>query len=139
MSEKPLDRNSYLKETSARFQQVHGNLDKIIVEAFPSAELVFEYNMPSCRVRITKEPITVWKGTIDPNYLFIAIVERKSGITLHLWDPRDYYGLEAVKDELTKVGFKVMRGCIHWNRKADYPIETVEKLIRGMEVEKNPS
>ena len=132
MVEEQLGRKSYLQKTAARFQAVFEELEDVIVDVFPSAEPVFEYGMTGWRVRITSRPITAWKGTIDPNYLFIAIVERKSGITLHIWDPRDYYGLERVAEELTGVGFKVMRGCIQWNRKADFPLETVKNLLRRL-------
>ena len=88
--------------------------------------------MPGFRAQITNIHKENLRGTFDLNHLQLFLVERKSGITLHIWDPRNYYGLDEVRDELTKIGFKVMRGCLVWNRKREYPVDRMKQLIGSL-------
>ena len=96
------------------------------------AESTFANGMPGFRARVTDTRQEDQRGTFDPNHLQLFPVERKSGITLRIWGPRNYYGLDEVRDELTKVGFKVMRGCLVWNRKREYPFERMKGLIASL-------
>ena len=121
-----------LDESSDRFKQVYADIEAVVRGIFPTAERVVAYKMPGFKIRIGDEGVKSWRGTIDPNYLQLFLVERKSGITLHLWNPRDYDGLERRRAELSAVGFKVMRGCIQWNRKQAYPVETVRSLLESV-------
>ena len=96
------------------------------------AESTFTHGMPGFRARVTDTRKEERRGTFDPNHLQLFLVERKSGITLHIWDPRNYYGLDEVRDEPAKVGFKVMRGCLVWNRKREHPFERMKGLIASL-------
>ena len=81
------------------------------------------------------------RGTLDPNWVQIYLVERKSGITLHLWNPVDFGSMQRRKPELSRLGFKVMVGCMQFNRKSDYPMDSVERLLedvrRSLETDAN--
>jgi len=123
----------YLGKSSDRFRQVYSELERVIEGVFPRGEQAFAYKMPGFRVKVSGREITGWKGTIDPNYLQIFLVERKSGITLHIWNPLDFYGLDKRREELTQAGFRVMRGCLQWNTKRAYPMETVKGLLESIQ------
>ncbi len=126
---------AYLDRGSERFRQVYVELAEIVREVFPSAEAAFAYKMPGFRIKVTRREVKEWKGTIDPNYLQLFLVERQQGITLHVWNPADYYGLDKRKEELTRAGFKVMRGCLQWNKKQVYPLETVQVLLESIKLQ----
>lgn len=119
----------YLDKSHDGFRQVYVELEKVVMAVFPNAERAFAYDMPGFEIKMSDKEIKDWKGTIDPNHLQIFLAQRKSGITLHIWNPLDYYGLDGKRDELTKAGFKVMRGCLQWNRKQPYPMEAVKNLL----------
>lgn len=85
--------------------------------------------MTGFRVPITETPIEKWKGTIDPNYLHLALVQRKRGVTFHIWNPRDDGYLQKNQEALSRAGFKVMRGCVEWNKKAAYPVGEIAKML----------
>ena len=70
------------------------------------------------------------KGTFDPNWVRVYVVERKSGITLHLWNPADFNGFRKRKAELERAGFKLMVGCFQFTRKSEYPTDLVVALLR---------
>ena len=127
-----MDTNAYLNAASERFQSVYGQIAAAVHKTFPMAEPTFDHSMPGFNVPITDSKKEDRQGTFDPNLLQMFLVERKSGITFHIWDPRNYYGLDGVRDELTQLGFKVMRGCLVWNRKKEYPIERMRELIQAM-------
>jgi hypothetical protein len=124
-------RNSKVTTTSTfspRLKALKADLDREIRTRFPQAEAVFEYNMHGWRVGRPKR-VEKWKGTIDPNYLHIFVAERKNGITLHIWNPYDPYGLAKRAKELQAAGFKVMRGCLVYNRKGEYPVGAITPLF----------
>lgn len=119
-------KKNYLITTSDKFQHIHNDLGKVVYEVFPQAEEVFEYKMLEWKIATNREVPKDWIGTLDPRWLTILLVERKGGITLHIWNPADYYFLDKHRALLTSAGFEVMRGCIQYNRKQPYPIKTVE-------------
>ena len=125
--------SGYLDNSSDRFRQVYSELAGTVQRVFPNAENAFAHEMPGFKVKVSHKEIKDWKGTINPNYIQIYLVERKNGITLHIWNPLDFYGLDKKREELTKEGFKVMRGCLQWNRKQVYPMETVESLLASIQ------
>jgi len=96
------------------------------------AESTFAHGMPGFRARVANTKKEDPRGTFDPNHLDLFLVERKSGTTIHIWDPRNYYGLDEVRDDLTKFGFKVMRGCIVWNRKRECPFDRMKEFIGSL-------
>ena len=127
-----MDTNAYLSAASERFRSVYGEIAAAVHKTFPLAEPTFDYGMPGFKARITDIKKEDRRGTLDPSFLQMFLVERKSGITFHIWDPRNYYGLDEVRDELTQLGFKVMRGCLVWNRKKEYPVERMRELIKAL-------
>ena len=127
-----MDTHAYLDEASERFQNVYRGFAPTVQKAFPMPKPSFEHGMPGFKTRITDVEREEWRGTIDHNFLHLYMVERKSGITFHIWDPRNYYGLDEMRDELTNLGFKVMRGCIVWNRKREYPIQLMQELVQAL-------
>jgi hypothetical protein len=113
---------------SPRLKALKADLDREIRARFPQAEAMFEYNMHGWRVSRPKR-IETWKGTIDPNFLHVYLAERKNGITLHIWNPYDPYGLSKRAKALQAAGFKVMRACVVYNRKGEYPIGAVTPVF----------
>ncbi len=122
----------YLRATSEGFQNVYREFSAAVSGTFPMAESTFAHGMPGFRARVADIKKEDRRGTFDPDHLQLFLVERKSGTTLHIWDPRNSYGLDEVRDELTKAGFKVMRGCIVWNRKRAYPVDRMKELIASL-------
>ncbi len=121
---------SYLKKTSPRFREIHETLGRTVYTLFPEAEPAFAFGMPGWRIarRRRIDPGSV-RGTLDPNWVQVYLVERKSGVTLHLWNPVDFNGAHRRRAELSRVGFKVMVGCLQFNRKSDYPMDAVRRLL----------
>lgn len=74
----------------------------------------------------------MWKGTIDPNFVYIFLAKRKNGITLHYWDPVRPYGLKQNAAAFEEAGFKVMVGCLQFNRKGPFPIGAVRGLLENL-------
>ena len=95
---------------------------------FPDVEEVFSYGMHGWKVprRKTVESRT---GTMDPNWLFIGLAERAAGITLHVWNPLDWQGLKAHRAQFEAAGFKVMVGCLQFNRKSEFPVDVVDAMV----------
>jgi len=113
---------------SPRYLEVQAALDRKIQALFPGTPYRLEFGMKGWKIaRPTK--ITGWTGTIDPNFIHIYLAERKTRITLHLWNSYDPGALKRNEKNLTKAGFKVMVGCLQFNRKGDYPIEPVFDML----------
>lgn len=120
----------YLRGASPAFQEAFARMGETVRRVFPKAQAVFAYGMPGWRVPGSKPvPEEAKGGTIDPAYLWLFLVERKAGVTLHLWNPADLAGLERDRTDLEAAGFKVMRGCLQFNRKRPYPFEAVARLL----------
>jgi len=124
---------AYLGKTSPRFREVHASLGRSIGDLFPDARSAFEHGMPGWRIPRPRrvDPASV-KGTIDPNWVHVFLAERKAGITLNLWNPVDVGGFRRRKRELERAGFKVMVGCLQFNRKSAYPIGLVVEILRDV-------
>jgi uncharacterized protein YdhG (YjbR/CyaY superfamily) len=120
---------AYLAEQPSDFRRTYDALRNKVAQLFPNAIPLFEYGMPGFRVPITQTRIEKWKGTIDPNYLHMGLVQRKRGVTFHIWNPKDDGYLQKNEERLSSAGFKVMRGCVEWNRKAAFPIAEIEKML----------
>lgn len=114
---------------SDRYKETFSRLGEVIEAVFPTAQASFEYNLPGWKIeRENVQEET--KGTIDPRFVHVLIAERKAGLTLHLWNPADYYWLDKQKEALQGAGFKVMRGCVQFNRKQPFPFDTMESVLR---------
>ena len=124
---------SYLKSASPRFFTVYESIARAVREMFPEAETSFQFRMPGWKIPRPRrvDPASV-EGTLDPNWAQVYLVERKSGITLHLWNPVDFNGFRRRKEELERAGFKFMAGCIQFNRKSEYPVGLVVELLRDV-------
>lgn len=133
MVETPRAVRSYLKTASPRFRDIYEALARAVRELFPDAEGSFDPRMPGWKIprRRRVDPASV-KGTLDPNRAQVYLVERKSGITLHLWSPVDFDGFRRRKAELERAGFKLMVGGLQFNRKSEYPIDLVVELLRDV-------
>jgi len=123
----------YLKKASPEFAKIFEELQKTVKQVFPDAEEIFEWGMPGWRVqRKIPAPTEPVKGTIDPRYVTILFVERKGGTSLHVWNPGDFYGLEKERKKLEGAGFKVMRACLEYRRKGEYPLRVLEKVFQAV-------
>ena len=123
-------REQYIAKATPQFQAAIEGLEPIVGSTFPTAEEIFEWGMPGWRLprKIHLDP--GYKGTVDQRYVMILLASRKAGITLHLWNPADYHSLEHHRGPLEKAGFKVMVGCLQFNRKAPFPVAAVTPLLR---------
>ena len=126
---------AYLQKASPRFREVHASLDRAVRELFPDAEVSFQFKMPGWKIsrRRRVDPKSV-RGTLDPNWVQIYLLERKAGITLNLWNPVDFNGFRKRKTELERVGFKLMAGCLQFNRKSEYPVDVIVGLLKDIKV-----
>jgi len=127
---------AYLKGASPRFREIHASLARAVREIFPEAEIAFQFKMPGWRIpRLPRRvDLKSVRGTLDPNWAQIYVVERKSGITLNLWNPVDFNGFRKHRTELERAGFKLMVGCIRFNRKSEYPTDLVVGLFKDIRI-----
>jgi hypothetical protein len=119
---------------SPRLQAIHGELDRRIRKLFPGAQASTDWNMLGWKVRRPRR-VEWTHGTMDPNLLYVGIAERKSGITLHIWNPVEHDGLNRREAQLSAAGFKVMVGCLQFNRKGDYPVDAVVGILEGIKAQ----
>ena len=112
---------TYLEKASPRFREVHAAIGRAVRDLFAGAEPSFRFRMPGWKIPRPRkvDPASV-AGTLDPNWVQVHLVERKSGITLHLWNPVDLNGFRRRKAELERAGFKLMVGCLQLTRKSEY-------------------
>ncbi|HKZ60670.1 MAG TPA: hypothetical protein VJ547_12620 [Candidatus Thermoplasmatota archaeon] len=113
---------------SARYADVRHALESEVIRLFPDARPASDYNMAGWRIPRPRR-IESWKGTIDPNFVHIFLAERKNGITLHFWNPYNPYGLKQNAASFEAAGFKVMVGCLQFNRKGEFPMAAVTGLL----------
>ena len=115
------------------FPEVRAQVERAVKKVFPKAEPVEEFGMEGWRIRRPKDaPRPAKEGTMPSDFVMVLLADRKAGPTLHLWYPGDYHLLDARKDALEEAGFKVMRGCLAFSRKAEYPVAAVETLMRDV-------
>ncbi len=120
----------YLASASDRYQRAHGRLDELLAARFPTVERVVEHDMPMWQIRRPEDaPMPEATGTIDPELVHVGLVERKAGLTLHLWYPPEYELLAEHAEELKAAGLKVMTGCVQYNRKGELPVEAIVPLL----------
>lgn len=112
------------------FAQVHAAIGAAFKRHFPAAEPCIEWDIPGFRVQVQDAP-DQWKGTMPPTHMHVLPIQRKNCITIHIWDPRDPELLRKHESDLEETGFKVMVGCLQWNRKADYPVDAIEAVFKG--------
>lgn len=107
-------------------------LEQRVQAVFPDAGPVQAYGMSGWQVRLPDSaPPRQDLGTLDADHLQVFPVRRKAGVTLHVWNPVDYTFLDTQAVPLADAGFKVMKGCIQWNRRAPLDLDAVEALLRA--------
>lgn len=116
---------------SDRFKALHEALDAHMHALFQDAQAVFAYGMHAWKVPRRRE-VEWTRGTMDPNWLFVGLAERKAGLTLHVWNPIQYDGLEQRRATLEAAGFKVMVGCLQFNRKSEFPLQATKDLLTAI-------
>lgn len=129
MPQKSHDVASYLASTSEKFRGIFEDLKKIVMKKFSHAHEGFMWNMPGWTIKLKNPPPPKVKGTIPHDCIAIFLVERKAGITFHIWNPFDYYLLSKNKKMLEKEGFQVMQGCLQFNKKTPYPLSAIKSLL----------
>ena len=123
------EREDILAATSEGFQALHAAIGDRVRARF-DAEPVASYGIAAWRIPVPKPPgEDEWKGTMPRTHLVIAPAEKKAGVTMHVWHPNAPYLLRDNEAWLKEAGFKVMVGCLQWNRKADMPLDAVERLL----------
>lgn len=113
---------------SPRLLALKQSLEDQLRQLFPAVEPVFAYGLHGWRMKRLR-PVAWTVGTIDPAYVHVFVAERAQGITLHVWSPFDPALLQRHREALGGAGFKVMVGCLQFNRKADYPLQAVRPLL----------
>jgi hypothetical protein len=115
-------------EGATPFPDIEAALERELLARFPGAERVQAYGMRGWRIR--RPRAVAWThGTMDPNFLYVSLADRRQGTTLHIWNPLDWKGLSKSKVELERAGFKVMVSCLQFTRKRPYPLEAVARLL----------
>lgn len=117
---------------SPRLLGLRDQLDSELRRLFGNrVEAVTAYNVHGWRIQ---RPVTIpnWKGTIDPNFVHVGVAERKAGITLFLWNPAEPQILRLHAEELAAAGFKVMVGCLQFNRKSAFPLDAVVPILTAI-------
>ena len=126
------DHATLIATTSPRFQALHREMGQLVHAVFPQARPIVSWGMPAWAVAVPRPPAeTAWRGTLPRTELTIGPTEKKSGVTMHFWHPNQPNILAENRDWLTQAGFKVMVGCVQWNRKSDFPIAAFERLLRA--------
>lgn len=109
-----------------------------IVDAFravhPDAEPIHEWGIDGWSVQVRDEPPEGYKGTMDSTRLMLLPTEKKAGLTIHLWDPRDPERIAKHAEALKEAGFKPMVGCLQWNRKAPVDLDALRTLFEATRV-----
>lgn len=122
--------DALLQGTSDRFRLLHAEIGLRIDAAFDDVEAVEAFGMPAFMVPLRDPPPEEeWRGTIPRTHITIAPTQKRAGITLHVWHPKAPHLLRDNEGWLREAGFKVMVGCLQWNRKAELPLDAVDRLI----------
>jgi hypothetical protein len=132
------DPHAAVAHSGARYHQAYHAVADAVCRTFPKARPVMEWNMVGWKVARPKDRIEPAQGTYDASIIFIGLADRMAGPTLHIWHPGSYDLLEKNEDWLKGAGFKVMKGCLRWTRKADYPAEAVAKLMQYVKAVDGP-
>ncbi len=113
---------------SPRLQATRKALEGLLQARFGKVEPMFAWNVHGWRV---KRPRAVpWTtGTMDPNFVCLFVAERKQGLVVYLWNPIQPGGLQDHRAEFEEAGFKVMVGCLQFNRKGDFPLAAIAKSL----------
>lgn len=120
----------YLERSGERYREAHEAVEAMLEDRFPVFDRVFENGMPMWRIpRPDGAPMPEREGTIDAAYVHIGLVERKAGLTLHLWYPPEYDLIDRFAEELVAAGLKPMQGCVQFNRMGAFPATAIEPLL----------
>lgn len=67
--------------------------------------------------------------TFDAHNTRITIKEQSSGMSLYLEWAGEYTLLDRFRDDLAPTGLKLMRGCVKWTRKGEYPVDALKPVL----------
>jgi len=116
------------------FAQIQAMLATEVKKRFPKAVPVREYGIDGWQ--IARQKRVEWThGTVDPNYVLVGVADRKQGPVLHLWNPLDWKGLGKHRTQLEAAGFKVMVGCLQFNRQKPYPMAAVAAVLDAVQAD----
>ncbi len=119
-----------LADCSEDFRRLHAAIGDAVRARWPDARDVVEYDMAAFAVPVSDPPAAEdWKGTMPREVFIIGPTEKKAGITIHLWHPKEPYLLKQHQKELEEAGFKPMVGCLQWNKKAPLPMDAFAALL----------
>lgn len=110
------------------FADIQAWLAAEVRNRFPGAEPVHAYGMDGWRIP-RRRRVEWTHGTVDPNFILLALADRKRATTLHLWNPLDWKCLGRRRAPLEAAGFKVMVGCLQFTRQKPYPVDAVAALL----------
>lgn len=128
----PDERVAYLARASDRYRAAHDGVAREVRRAWPRAKATFAYGMPAwVAKRPAGAPMPEREGTMDPSQVFVGLVERKAGLTVHFWYPGDAHLLGRHADALAEAGVRTMRGCLVFNRKGEFPVEAVGRVFQA--------
>ncbi len=124
--------SAILHGADERYQAAHAALESAVQKVFPEAEASIAWDMACWKIpRPVDKVNSEAKGTFDPAVVVVGLADRKAGPTLHIWHPGAYDLLDQNAAWLKEAGFKVMKGCLPWSRKSDYPIEAVQRILQA--------
>lgn len=124
------DAKVILAGCSQGFQELHARIGGIVKHRFPGTRLVEAWDIAAWQAPISDPPpASSWKGTLPRDVFTVGPTEKKAGITVHVWHPNHPYLLKENEAMLKQAGFKVMVGCLQWNKKADFPIDALDQLL----------
>lgn len=110
---------------------VRKKVERAVKETFPKAQETKAFGMEGWTIPRPKgAPVPERAGTMPTDRVMVFLAERANGTSLHVWYPGQYDLLGKRKDELGEAGFKVMRACLQYTRKQEYPIEAVSSLLK---------
>lgn len=131
MAAAPKGRAAYIAAASPRYQAALAAVRRSVRAVFPEAKPVFAWGMPGWTIPRPPGAPRPARGTADPGHVFVGLVERKRGVTLHFWHPGDHELLKRHQRPLAKAGFKVMRGCVVCARD-DFPAGPIEAVLKDV-------
>lgn len=110
---------------------LYKELDAHVRRLFPGAIAMEAYGITGWTATRARRMET-WKGTMDPNLIYIGLAERPAGTTLHFWNPFEPGIIRRHVKRLQAVGAKPMVGCIRYERKGPFPLAEVLPLLEDV-------
>lgn len=121
-----------LADATPAFLELHRTIGEAVAGVCPAARAVVEYGIAGWALPVANPPSAdAWKGTMPRTHCFVGPAEKKAGTTIHVWHPNHPHLLRDHEAMLRGAGFKVMVGCLQWNRKAPPPVDALAALLES--------